>query len=220
MNIKFNRGSFHSSATGLILGLFAVSGCQQKDTELSFLDNFDRYRVACDTGQTKAINNALSEAQKLLDTAIESLPPKNSTTDQNYKRWFGSPADYGNVKATYSTIQTFMKFQMFWCPNARFPEDDEGTFAWIPSGTSGEIFFEPLFFSSSTSGADSQAGTLIHEVGHASPADLKDSDVTGDGKPDYGISSAEQLARSRPASARNTSDNIQYFAEDMAYDIP
>ncbi|WP_211434628.1 M35 family metallo-endopeptidase, partial [Bradyrhizobium diazoefficiens] len=92
--------------------------------------------------------------------------------------------------------------------------------AFVPKGSFTEIFFEVGFFNLAKSGADSRGGTIVHEISHQSTFNpTVDSDVTGDGKPDYGVSNAEQLARARSNVARHTADNFEYFAEDVLFGI-
>ncbi len=186
---------------------------------------YDPYRTDCTADQLTKINVAITKARTLLVGASSAIPPINSTQGEIFKRWFGGPEGDTDpvVKNVYDGIVAQLIFSKFWCPlPANFPGDkrDPGTFAWVPADASAEIFLEQLFFNSPTTGADSQAGTIIHELAHnSSIASIVDTDRNSDGKNDYGTKNAKLLASASPAGARRTADNMQYFAEDIAFGI-
>ena len=143
---------------------------------------------------------------------LRLLPPNNSKTGAKFETWFGSgQATYDPVvRDVYAEASAFSGFKVFWCPNASFPGDDPGTFAFVPRGKGpfGEVFVETAFFSAPTSGADSQAGSIIHEMTHLS-AKRGVVDVA------YGTAVARALASNQPLKARINADNFEYFAEDV-----
>ncbi len=189
----------------------------------AFSDNYDQFRVVCSGGDSATAATALAEAKTLINKTIPTLPPRNSPEGVRFKRWFGGPeGDYDSkVRDIYSAISLTLVFSRIWCPNMSTPNSDPGTLAWVPADAVSELFLEAEFFALSTTGADSQAGTIIHEAAHLSfVSDVVDSDVTGDNLPDYGVANAEQLSRTQPALSRRTSDNFQYYAEDVAYGLP
>ena len=63
---------------------------------------------------------------------------------------------------------------------------------------------------SRSSGTDSRAGTLIHEMSHFNAVAGTDDHV-------YGQSSARSLAISNPADALDNADNHEYFAENTPF---
>ncbi|MEP3639044.1 MAG: M35 family metallo-endopeptidase [Rhizobiaceae bacterium] len=188
-------------------------------------DQYDKYRVECTADQISAIQAATATAKTMLQKAAAAIPPNNSTTGQAFQRWFGGAVGDTDpiIKSLYEDLQTRMSFSAFWCPppasfggGGRHPN----IFAWVPSDAQTEIFLEQLFFESTTTGVDSQAGTIIHELSHNSTvANFVDSDHDGDGTDDYGMANAVKLATKNPGVARRTSDNLQYFAEDLMWGI-
>lgn len=183
-------------------------------------DDYDQYRTACDAAQTAIVKAAIAEAKSLARQASAALPPVNSDTGGKFQRWFGGEEGDSDatLKAIYDEMATLLDVNVFWCAN-RTNISKPSTVAFVLRDSSREIFIMgQFFFKSPLSGFDSQAGTLVHEAAHQSTlANVADRDVTGDGKADYGIENAEQLARTRSADARRTGDNIEYFAEDIAY---
>lgn len=64
-----------------------------------------------------------------------------------------------------------------------------------------------MFWSTTATGTDSRAGTLVHEVSHWN--------VNGGTRDSvYGQSGAKNLASSNPARAVMNADNHEYFAEN------
>jgi peptidyl-Lys metalloendopeptidase len=70
-----------------------------------------------------------------------------------------------------------------------------------------EIFVCRAFWSASTSGTDSKAGTLIHEMSHFNIVAGTDDVV-------YGQAGAKSLAISNPDQAIQNADSHEYFAEN------
>lgn len=210
--MKLETCSSHPASTALLLGLILIT-----TSNSAIAQSLDGYRVACTTDQNQKINTALSMAKDLLNKANAALPAINSRTGGKYRRWFGGPDGDNDVtiKAIFFEGMTFVGFKRFWCPNASFPDDDAGTFAFVPTdgaGVFGEIFVAAAFFDAPTTGVDSQAGTVIHELTHLSKKRAVD-DLA------YGTTDAMALAARNPVDARKNADNFQYFVEDLAYDI-
>lgn len=180
-------------------------------------DDLDKYRFPCQPDQLKDIQNALSKAKDLLTKADAALPPNNSAIGSKFQRWFGGKnGDYDPmIKTLYAEALGFLSFKTFWCPNQSFEGDDPGTFAFVPKGAGlfGEIFIEAEFFKTAEKGADSRAGTIIHELMHLSThhsiVDLV-----------YKTQNAQALAKSDPQKARINADNYEYFVEDLVDGIP
>ena len=188
-------------------------------------DKYDPYRVPCSASQIAAVQAAAATARDVLKAADAALPPIDSTTGQAFQTWFGGAVGDSDpvLKDLYSDLQTRMVFTQYWCPPpASFGEIQRhpDVFAWVPFTSQTEVFLEQRFFDSATTGEDSQAGTLIHELSHNSTvADFVDTDHDGDGDDDYGVANAKVLAQKNAALARRTSDNVQYFAEDIFWGI-
>ena len=178
-------------------------------------DGFDPYRVACSGPQKATMTRAIATAQRMLSAAITSLPPVNSGGGAKFQRWFGGPeGDYDpKLKTMYTDLTAYLPINQFWCPNATFPSDDPRTVAFVPKGQFGEIFVRAPFFDLDDSGADTKAGTIVHELSHQST-----TNPTGDFA--YGTDDAEQLARTDPGRARRCADNVEFYAEDVDHGIP
>lgn len=207
------------TATYVLVGLACMA-------QPALADGFDHLRTPCDAQQSAVVNTAVAEANRIVNVAIGELPPVNSMIGSKFERWFGAQDDasFDKVKSILAGIPASMVFSQVWCPdrNMTLPNSGQGSYAWVPQGAVGEMFLEERFFTvAPPTGTDSQPGTIVHEVAHLSiVSNVVDSDVTGDGIPDYGIPDAEQLARTRPDLAQRTANNLEYFVEDLAYGIP
>ena len=199
--------------------------CAVCTASTTLADQLEPYRVPCNASQIAAVQAATATARDVLKAADAALPPINSTTGQAFQTWFGGPEGDSDpvLKDLYSDLKTRMVFTQYWCPPpASFGKIQRhpGVFAWVPKTSQTEVFLEQRFFDSATTGVDSQAGTLIHELFHNSTvADFKDTDHDGDGNKDYGVANAKILAGKNAALARRTADNVQYFAEDIFWGI-
>lgn len=187
-------------------------------------DEYDNYRVACTAVEETASRAAIARAREIVGTALDALPPVNSEGGAGFQRWFGgADGEYDAVvRDVYAGILVSLSFTNIWCPNTTLPDPDidSGTWAFVRGDAVDEMFLMAPFFGLEKSGADSQAGVIIHETSHLSAvANVVDSDVTGDNNADYGINNAAQLARVNAYRARRTADNYQYFAEDLAFGI-
>lgn len=215
----FEIASTRRIATYVLVGLALMA-------HPALADDFDRFRTPCDAQQFAVVNTAVAEANRIVTVAIGELPPVNSTIGSKFERWFGAQdaASHDKVKSILAGIPASLVFSQVWCPdrNMTLPNSGQGSYAWVPQGAVAELFLEENFFTvAPPTGTDSQSGTIVHEVAHLSTvATVVDSDVTGDGNPDYGIPDAEQLARTRPDLAQRTANNLEYFVEDLAYGIP
>ena len=211
----YTMPSFRFACYGLLAAWPAVTLCPAA----VHADDWDQYRIPCTDENRAVIDEAMAEAEALALVALEALPPVNSETGAVFVRWFGGAEGESDpqVEAIYDEVQNFLFLQTVWCPNQNMSQPDH-TLAWVPRDGGFEIFVEPSFFALPTADWDSQGGTILHEASHlATVASVVDSDVTGDRRPDYGLDDAEQLARTRPDLARRTANNLQYFAEDVAF---
>lgn len=180
-------------------------------------DGFDRYRAACQAEQLATVQKAITKANGVLIEVTRALPPNNSLVGKKFQRWFGGPEGSSDpaVEGVFAEALSFLGFKTFWCPNASFPKDRPHRIAFVPQGANpfGEVFVSAAFFDLPTTGANSQAGTVIHEVVHlATRATIKD--VV------YGTRAAAALADQDPARARRNADNYEYFVEDLVDGIP
>ncbi|KAG8780407.1 hypothetical protein FRC12_023065 [Ceratobasidium sp. 428] len=149
-------------------------------------------------------NKMVAEVNAYFDAGISSGAPR-------YTTWFGklSASGYYDASSRYERIGTDATESRYDCsacksnPRINF----NTTFAYVRRNAPGMIYLCGSFWRAPVTGADSRAGTIVHENSHF---------VANGGARDhtYGSRSSKQLARSNPTQAINNADNIEYFAEN------
>lgn len=174
------------------------------------------HKKACLPGQQKAAEKALADAKSGVQQAIASLKAPSQTDVKRLQKWFGSLGSdtAGNVQNVYASALGSAVFSQFWCPvsNDLSFKWGQGDLAAVDKADPSSIFLTPDFFKLKLTGADSQMGTVIHELTHLAGVGLKDEV--------YGTSEAKALALTNASKARNNSDNFQYYVEDLLFTVP
>jgi hypothetical protein len=169
--------------------------------------------VSCTSAQQTQIASAFVAAQGYANESLNVLQNANApATAPRYTHWFGvhTASRYATVVSHFAAIAGLLNTRgltgMGW--DCSRTDCTAGAYAFVyttdPSYT---IHLCDGFWSAATSGTDSQAGTVIHEVSHfTAVAETEDHA--------YGQSASAALALSNPAQAVNNADNHEYFAEN------
>ena len=194
--------------------------------------------TGCSSSQQSALKTAAAYANKYAASALAYLQQHaSSPPTPRYKTWFGAytPAHHALVQTHFARIAahnyTSFAYDCRTCA-------DPGTFAMVDPGEPGTVYLCGAFWDAPTTGTDSQAGTLIHEVRPSLSSRLRffgssrstlrsgadgqvdstqASHFTANGGTDdyvYGQDGAESLARSDPGEAVMNADSHEYFAEN------
>ena len=173
------------------------------------------HKIACQPAQAEMAKEAVASASAAITKAIGTFQSPTPKDVERQQKWFG-PLDSTtseSLRKVYASTSAATLLTLFWCPvkNDLDFKWNPGDFAAVHPSEPGAIFLTPKFFASATTGADSQMGTIIHELTH----------VVGVGLPKeiYGVTAAKQLAKSAPATARKNSDNFQYYVEDLVFGL-
>ncbi|WP_041390442.1 M35 family metallo-endopeptidase [Polaromonas sp. JS666] len=176
----------------------------------------DEHKKACLPDQQKAADRALADARSGVQRAIASLKAPSQTDVDRLQKWFGGLGSdtAENVQKVYASSLGSAAFSQFWCPvsNDLAFKWGQGDLAAVHKAAPDSIYLTPDFFRLKVTGADSQMGTLIHELTHLAGVGLKEEV--------YGTSKAKALALTDPSKARNNSDNFQYYVEDLLFRLP
>ncbi len=160
--------------------------------------------TGCSPSEITALTSARTTAASYSADAVTYF--NNAQQGLRYQYWFGTydATRYNTVKSNFSAIKNYADSAAinFDCGCADAPY--ESTYAYVFSNDPSKIYLCGAFWSASTSGADSKAGTLIHEISHFDSVAGTD-DVT------YGYAPSHGLA---PASAIINADSHEYFAEN------
>jgi peptidyl-Lys metalloendopeptidase len=164
--------------------------------------------VGCSTTQTTTIGSAITSARDYTEnskqyTAAGTLGPR-------YTTWFGSytSARYNTATSHYASIDSAMDQaggQIKINCGCR-----QSYYAYVYPNKPYEIFVCKAFWTAPTTGTDSKAGTLVHEMSHFDIVANTDDVV-------YGQTGAKNLAISNPDDALRNADSHEYFSENTPF---
>ncbi|KIO33834.1 hypothetical protein M407DRAFT_178222 [Tulasnella calospora MUT 4182] len=158
----------------------------------------------CSSSQKSLISSAASGAQTYITNAISYLNAHTSSTPR-FTTWFGSytSSHHSTVLSHYSNLSGDPSSVTYDCSTC----DAADTFAYTYPSDPTHIYLCDVFWNAPTTGTDSKAGTIVHELTHF---------TNNGGTQDYayGQSSAKSLASSSSNKAVMNADNHEYFAEN------
>jgi len=167
---------------------------------------------SCTAAQEKDVNSAVAAAYKYALNAYNYLKSHTSATPR-YTTWFGAfaAARHNTVVSHFSKIagtasnDPFAGFEYdCGCPEAANRTD---IYAYVYPNQYGIMYLCQAFWKSPLEGADSQAGTLVHESSHFT-ANGGTKDLA------YGEADCKALAAKSPDQAVMNADSHEYFAEN------
>jgi peptidyl-Lys metalloendopeptidase len=129
-----------------------------------------------------------------------------SSGTARYTTWFGtySSANLTTARSHFTNIKNAFA-------SAAVTVDcsctDTGTYAYVYPTQPYKIYVCGAFWSAGTTGTDSKAGTLVHEMSHFNVIASTDDNA-------YGQSAAKSLAKSSPTKALDNADSHEYIAEN------
>ena len=127
------------------------------------------------------------------------------TVGSRYTTWFGSytSSRYSTVRSHFSSIRNAMD-----TASVRFNcSCTDSAYAYVYPTQPYTIYLCNAFWSAPSTGTDSKAGTLVHEMSHFNVVAATDDWA-------YGQSAAKNLAISNPTRAVDNADSHEYFAEN------
>ncbi len=165
--------------------------------------------VSCSSTQKSSIASALSSAETYAANAYSYLLARTTSTTRSastrYKTWFGTytssrwttaQSHFLNIR---NTIQT--KTITFNCGCT------QNYYAYVYPNSPYTVYLCNAFWSAPTTGTDSKAGTIVHELSHFTVVAATDDWA-------YGQSACKSLAISNPSKAVDNADSHEYFAEN------
>ncbi|HEX5747427.1 MAG TPA: M35 family metallo-endopeptidase [Archangium sp.] len=162
------------------------------------------YSGACTSTEQSSISSALSYARTYANNASTYLNGISSGTTR-YTTWFGaySSTNLSTARSHFTNIKNALA-------NAAIVVDcscNDSYYAYVYPSSPYKIYVCNAFWSAPTTGTDSKAGTLVHEMSHFNVVAATDDWA-------YGQSAAKNLAISSPTKALDNADSHEYFAEN------
>jgi peptidyl-Lys metalloendopeptidase len=158
---------------------------------------------SCSSSEKTQIASALTQSGNYARNAESYLVA--GKTGARYTTWFGT---YNSSR--YSTVRTHFTNIRSTIETKNITVDCSCTddyYAYVYPTQPYIVYVCNAFWSAPTTGTDSKAGTLVHELSHFNVVASTD-DWT------YGQSSCRSLAKSNPAHAIDNADSHEYFAEN------
>ncbi|WP_375773565.1 M35 family metallo-endopeptidase [Archangium gephyra] len=162
------------------------------------------YSGACTSTEQSSISSALTSARTYANNASTYLNGISSGTTR-YTTWFGaySSTNLTTARNHFTNIKNALA-------NAAIVVDcscSDSSYAYVYPSSPYKIYVCNAFWSAPTTGTDSKAGTLVHEMSHFTVVAATDDWA-------YGQSAAKNLAISSPSKALDNADSHEYFAEN------
>ncbi len=161
----------------------------------------------CSASRQTTIASAVSGAKTYASNASSYL--NAGSKGARYTTWFGTydATRYATVKTHYANIGSAFntKAVVVDCSCT-----DTGTYAYVYPAQPYKIYVCGAFWSAPSTGTDSKAGTLVHEMSHFTV-------VAGTDDWAYGQSAAKSLAISNTTKAVDNADSHEYFAENTPF---
>lgn len=145
---------------------------------------------------------AVAEAGNMVNSAVLQLQSWGTKDKLRYKTWFGK---YTVIRKT-SVEDVYLKIAVALSQNIKFHQTNGNYYAYTYPGGPLEIWLGKDYYSAPLVGANSKAGTIIHELSH---------EVSNTSDTVYGIVGAKSLAVTAPNNAINNADNYEFFAEGV-----
>ncbi len=162
--------------------------------------------VNCSSSRQTSIRNGLSGSQTYTGNALGYL--NAGTVGARYTTWFGSytSSRYSTVRSHFSALDSTVRTKTirFNCGCT------DSAYAYVYPNQPYTIYLCNAFWSAPTTGTDSKAGTIVHELSHFYVVASTDDWA-------YGQSACKSLARSRPSRAIDNADSHEYFAENTPF---
>ena len=167
-------------------------GCSQNDIKILKVAHDDAITMS------KEASDAMNNADK-------------KTSAERYTTWFGKADTKRQQTVTEGFSKIYDAFEnkdiSFDCGTCKKEDIYESVYAYVHPNSEYQVYLCGAFWQSSTTGTDTQAGTLIHEVSHFTA-------VAGTDDFAYGQDDAKNLAKNSPEKAINNAENYDYFAEN------
>lgn len=164
--------------------------------------------------QNQQIKDALAEQKKMLEDKKNELTRWNAEDQGKFKQAFGSTDDAAKTAISERLDKMLTLNGSMTADNFKASENSTpGVFAYVyPNDTSHKVYLDKEFWNANTSGVDSKAGVLTHEMSH-----FKDVGGTKDGFPKppiYGVSDSRSLASTDSGKALMHADSFEYWVEN------
>ena len=166
--------------------------------------------TGCDAGQQAALQQAVLDARVYAADAQGYFRRRTPGSGfARYGEWFGAydAGRWTHVQTTFAAVGALLAADVVrvTCGD---PACGGGTYSFVyPTDPTHRFYACDLFWTAPATGADSKAGTLVHEYTHF-------DDVAATEDHAFGRTDAEDLAINHPEQAVDNADSYEAFAEN------
>ena len=163
--------------------------------------------TSCAAGEVTELGTAIDATVGYLANVTDYFDAQLKGT--RFASWFGSfdQTRWNRVKNTYQAMETAVLAGSLTIDCSLTGCGSGGVYAYVYPASPYVIHVCQEFWNAPTTGTDSRAGTLIHELSHFNV-------IGGTNDHAYGQSNAGALVLSNPSLAVDNADNYEYFAEN------
>lgn len=168
----------------------------------------------CTPTEEQMVSDAVTNSITYVNDATAYMNAITTLPGPRYTTWFGAyDADrLSTVQSHFTNIGADALEMNYDCTTCRTtpPSPDQSydtTYAYVFPDSPDKIYLCGAFWSSPAVGANSQAGTIVHELSHFTVNGGTLDNV-------YGLTDAMNLASTNPSAAIMNADNHEYFAEN------
>jgi peptidyl-Lys metalloendopeptidase len=160
----------------------------------------------CSSSQQSSVSTAVGNATTYATGAKTYLNSKTySTVGPRYTTWFGAKnsSRFNTTKSHYTAIENAFLTK----PVVVDCGCTDNYYAYVYPTQPYKIYVCNAFWSAPSTGTDSKAGTLVHEMSHFNVVASTDDWA-------YGQTACKSLATRNPKKAIDNADSHEYFAEN------
>jgi len=186
---------------------YGLSSTRVADLEPTLGPELKQSRQRGNVTVSSLVAQALADQQRILLERKAELERWTQADQAFFKLWFGTNGHDARL-LIYDRIRmvTLINHE-YSVGNFRAAKDaTREVYAFVFAKDPGKIYVGKLFVFAPFLGANSRAGTLVHEMSHF---------IVAGGTKDhtYGVVSCKNLARSDPAKALRNADNFELYVE-------
>ncbi|WP_199609654.1 M35 family metallo-endopeptidase [Flocculibacter collagenilyticus] len=206
-NTAFTQLKSNSAVTIYVDKMRTAKRCNPRKEDCSGGGGTDdvSFTGACSNSEQNSIMSALSSAKTMANDSVSYL---NGSAGPRYDTWFGSYSSsrWNTVASNFDAVKDALdnKPKTFDC------SCNQSYYAYVYPSQPYKVYLCRAFWNAPTTGTDSKAGTIIHELSHFNVVAGTDDIV-------YGQTGAQNLANSNPNQAVQNADSHEYFAENTPY---
>jgi hypothetical protein len=156
---------------------------------------------------TDLVERALADQREMLQAKLTELTRWSPPDRAEFAKWFGTTAEEARRLIGLRVARALELNKNYSANNFRRANPPRpGVYAYVRASQPSRVYVDRLFLAQPSTGEDSRAGTITHEMSHFTI-------VGGTKDHAYGTLKCKALARTSPLLALDNADNFEFWAE-------